>query len=106
MTDHDEQVRESASVCDDAPLEEMRRAVVALRRGIEELRVRAGRDALIAGAERLAARERVAAAARAEASTVPTSGQGADSDTPQRSFYRPQKTKLRRNILVCGVARF
>ena len=104
MPDHEEEVHQAASVREDAAIEEMRE-VVALR-SIEELRVRAGRDALIAGAERLAARERVAAAARAEASTVPTSGQGADSDTPQRSFYRPQKTKLRRNILVCGVARF
>ena len=90
MSDHEEQVREAASVCEDAALEEMRR-VVALRRSIEGLRVRAERDALIAEAERLAAGERVAAAARAAASTVPTSGQGVHSDMSQLSLSRPPK---------------
>lgn len=89
MPDHEEEVHQAASVREDAAIEEMRE-VVALR-SIEELRVRAEREALMAEAERLAAGERVKAAARGPPSTMPMSGQGAHSGTSQLSLYRPPK---------------
>ena len=74
MSDYGEDVREPASLGEGAALEEMGRKVVALRRIIEELRVRAERDAVIAESERWPAGEREKAAARGAASTVPMSG--------------------------------
>lgn len=66
--------RKSASVREYAAIKEVRAEVAALRMNIEDMRVRRKRDALIAGAERLAAGKRVESAVREEASTVPTSG--------------------------------
>ena len=85
VPDHEEQVPVETSVREDATrksetLEEMGEEVVAPRKIIEELKVRAERDAQMAEAARLAAGERVEAAAKGAASTKPTSGQGAHSD--------------------------
>ena len=92
MPGNEEYVCEEASVRENATRKSetfMKGEVVALRRSIEELNMRAETDPLIAEVARLAAGEREEAATRGATSTVPTSGQGAKTGTSQLFWSRP-----------------